>query len=142
MPNMIQAKFNHSCCLGYDGHLYALGGYTLSNDSTNNAERFNCCKSAWEIIRPMKQSRTNFATIATPRGIFVIGGHTSKKFLREVEFYDYEDDRWTEKASLQQARCYHTAILSKDYETITVFGGLWDKNTILESIEVYNIASN
>ena len=82
-------------------------------------------------MKPMKQSRTNFATVATPRGIFVIGGHTSKKFLSEVEFYDYEDDRWTEKSSLLQARCYHTAILSKDYQIITVFGGLCDKNVIL-----------
>lgn len=33
MPNMIQARFDLGCCVGYDGHLYTLGGIGLSNDS-------------------------------------------------------------------------------------------------------------
>ena len=40
---------------------------------------------------------------------------------------------------MQQTRCYHTAVLSKDYQTITVFGGLTENNAILDSIEVYYI---
>lgn len=40
---------------------------------------------------------------------------------------------------MQQARCYHTAVLSRDYQSITVFGGLTENNGILDSIEVYDI---
>lgn len=37
----------------------------------------------------MRYSRISFTAVATPRGIFVIGGHTTKKYLKEVEFFDY-----------------------------------------------------
>ena len=47
MPSMIQARFDHSSCLGYDSHLYVLGGITPSNDSTNSVERFNWDKATW-----------------------------------------------------------------------------------------------
>ena len=35
---------------------------------------------------------------------------------------------------MQVPRCYHTAILSKDYQTITVFGGFSEGNMVLDSI--------
>lgn len=31
---------------------------------------------------------------------------------------------------MNEARCYHSAVLSKDYQTITVFGGFVDKNEL------------
>lgn len=42
---------------------------------------------------------------------------------------------------MNEARCYHSAVLSHDYQTITVFGGFAD-NKELDSIEVYEIDAN
>jgi hypothetical protein len=36
----------------------------------------------------MRFNRINFAVVSTPKGIFAIGGHTTKRYLNEVEFYD------------------------------------------------------
>ena len=82
MPSLIQARFDHSCSLAFDGRLYVLGGITLSNDATNSVEVYNPEKGAWQTAKAMKQARINFVTVATPRGLFVIGGHTTKRFLR------------------------------------------------------------
>ena len=35
MPNLIQARFDHSSCIGFDSRIYTLGGITLNNDATN-----------------------------------------------------------------------------------------------------------
>jgi hypothetical protein len=35
-------------------------------------------------MKSMKYSRVNFAVVSTPKGIFVIGGHTTKRYLNEV----------------------------------------------------------
>lgn len=82
MPPMIHAREDFSSCLGFDGHLYALAGITSSNDATNSVERFNWHRNSWEMIKPMRYSRISFTTVATPRGIFVLGGHTTKKYLK------------------------------------------------------------
>jgi hypothetical protein len=142
MGSLVQARFDHACCLGFDGHLYVLGGIGLCNDALSSVERCNLERSDWETLPPMRQPRINFAAVATPRGLFVIGGHTTKRFLKEVEFYDYEEGRWAEKAPLLHSRCYHSAVLSKDYSNITVFGGLSDDNAVLDSVEVYDILDN
>jgi N-acetylneuraminic acid mutarotase len=84
MANMSIAREDLACCLGFDGAIYALGGITSSNDATNSAERFNWQRNNWETIKSMRFSRISFVAVPTPRGIFVIGGHTTKKYLREV----------------------------------------------------------
>ena len=47
MPHLTQARFDHSCVSALDGHVYTLGGITLSNDATNTVERYNQGKGAW-----------------------------------------------------------------------------------------------
>lgn len=85
-----QAREDLGCCMGFDNCVYALGGVTSTNDATASVERYSLKSGAWETIKPMKYPRFNFAVVATPRGLFVLGGHTHKKYLKEVEFYDYE----------------------------------------------------
>ena len=86
-----QPREDLACCLGFDSCIYALGGITASNNATNSVERYNPNLGSWQTVKSMKHPRISFTVVPTPKGLFVIGGHTTKKLLKEVEFYDYEE---------------------------------------------------
>jgi influenza virus NS1A-binding protein len=124
--------------LGYDGYLYLAGGINLAKSILRSCERFNWESNLWEPVADMKHQRRGFAMVAVPQGLFVIGGHDTVRMLSEVEFYDFGRKEWVECAPMKEARCYHTAVVAKDYQSITVFGG-FNNLSDLASIESYSI---
>jgi hypothetical protein len=42
----------------------------------------------------MKNPRRSFALVSLPNGLYAIGGHDGKSFLKSVEMYDYESQNW------------------------------------------------
>ena len=138
LASMIQAREGLGCCLGFDGFIYAAGGVNNSKNILNSCERYNWEKKSWESMQHMKHQRRGFTLVAVPHGIFAIGGHSSLSALASVELFDFNRGEWVEMEAMSEARCYHSAVLSHDYQTITVFGGFAD-NRELDSIEVYAV---
>lgn len=84
----------------------------------------------------MKNPRRSFTLVSLPNGLYAIGGHDGKSFLKSVEMYDFESEDWVEVASLNQARFTHTALCTGDYQNIIVLGGF--QNQPLKTVEVYD----
>lgn len=138
---MLQAREDLGCCLGYDGFIYVAGGVNHSNNIVNSCERYNWQKKSWETVPQMNRQRRSFTLVALPHGIMAIGGHSSLKTLPFVEILDFNRWEWIELTPMNEPRCYHSAIVTKDYQTISVFGGFADAKD-LDSIEIYEMESN
>ena len=71
----------------------------------------------------MKNPRRSFTLMSLPNGLYAIGGHDGKGFLKPVEMYYFQLENWVQIASMNQARFRHSAVCTSDYQNIIVFGG-------------------
>ena len=75
--------------MGFDGFLYACGGINTTNSILNSCERYCFKTNKWTSISAMKYQRRSFTLVSLPNGIYAIGGHDGKSYLKSVEMFDY-----------------------------------------------------
>lgn len=94
----------------------------------------------------MKTPRASFQTVAANGKIYAIGGlDTAGNLLSSVEEYDPEQDRWTEKASMNTPRSWFRAV--SVHGKILVLGGWKDvgrylPDSFLASVEEYDFKTD
>lgn len=100
-----------------NGSLYAIGGYTLANATTDRPDPqtlvqvYNPTTNAWLATgdlggpRPMPTRRYGFAVASLNGKIYVVGGKNELgATLRTVEAYDPASNSWTTLAPMPTAR--------------------------------------
>ena len=85
----------------------------------------------------MLTQRRSFSLVAMPNGILAIGGHDGKNYLSNVEAFNYSSKKWIKLMNMNQARCTHSAIVSRDFQEVWVSGGF--AHEALKSIEVFDL---
>lgn len=68
-------------------------------------------------------ARRALASVSLPDGVYAIGGFNGYTYLKEVERYDDQLDKWVSVPSLKNPRCTLSAVATPDNSHIYVFGG-------------------
>jgi len=94
----------------------------------------------YEPLPVMLQPRySHSALLIEPNGVMVIGGRTFGKdpdcILDSCEFYDFSKKVWRPISPLNRARCLFEVLIWENRPY--VFGGLTERGTTTDSIEVY-----
>ena len=90
MGSMINSRDELGFALGFDEFLYVGGGINSSNLVLNSCERYCFKTNKWYSITAMKTPRRSFTLVSLPNGLYAIGGHDGKSYLKSVEMYDFD----------------------------------------------------
>jgi N-acetylneuraminic acid mutarotase len=124
--------------VGRGGELYAIGGYSNSNDRLRAVEVYDISRHEWGRGRPMPTGRNHVGAAALGGWIYVTGGRPGPVHggLDTVERYDAARDRWQRVAPLITARSGHAAVSTTN--RIVAFGGEeLDGGTTISAVEAY-----
>lgn len=84
LSSMINSRDELGFAMGFDGYLYVGGGINSTNVILNSCERYCFESNKWSSMPAMKSPRRSFSLVSLPNGLFAIGGHDGKSFLRSV----------------------------------------------------------
>ncbi len=129
--------------VGTRGNLYAIGGYSDSNDQLPRVEIYDVSRRSWRAGKPMPTGRNHVGAAAIGREIYVTGGRPGPDHggLATVERYDTLRDRWSTVAPMSTARSGHATVAAAG--RIVAFGGEeLDGGTTIEQVEVYDPAND
>lgn len=71
--------------------------------------RWDSTSRTWTMMTPMTTARTGHGAVLLQNKIYVVGGKTGTEtgtYHKSVEAYDFKNDVWTSKASLNNANAY------------------------------------
>ncbi|KAH7938784.1 hypothetical protein HPB52_000319 [Rhipicephalus sanguineus] len=102
----------------------------------------------WLAFQPLPEPRNYHAVVYYDGCIYVLGGYNpvdaskggQARAQRSVFRFHVREKRWDQAADMLDARASHGATVV--YEKIMVVGGKDDKGEILNSVELYNPASD
>ncbi|KAL3195166.1 hypothetical protein MRX96_045723 [Rhipicephalus microplus] len=102
----------------------------------------------WLAIQPLPEPRSYHAVVYYAGCIYVFGGYSGAvaskggqgRAQRSVFKFHVREQRWDRAADMLHARACHGAVVV--HEKIMVVGGKDDKEEILNSVELYNPASD
>lgn len=134
--------------------LIIVGGYngvSFDMEETRNIYKFNADQQYWDFIGEMPAPRFHHCAIVHDPHIYVIGGASVNctevsKSGDEAQvlsptntLYRFTPERreWAEMAHMGTRRVFHTAVCA--FGSIFVFGGQDEDQTILDSVEIYDI---
>lgn len=129
--------------VGKRDRLYAIGGYTDSNDQVRRVEIYEISDRRWRVGKPMPTGRNHLGAAAIAREIYVTGGRPGPEHggLATVERYDTARDRWSTLASMSTARSGHATVAAGG--RIVAFGGEeLDGGTTIEQVEAYDAVND
>jgi len=144
LSNFGTRKHGNSVLLSGNTKAMIFGGQsgTSTSPPTNVAEILDTAAAtpAWKVVAPMKYARIHASAVLLPDDtVLVIGGGTSRNFdgpIRATEVYDPSTNTWTEMASQQVQRMYHsTAVLLPDGR---VFSAGSDSGTQRNTGEIFS----
>ena len=72
----------------------------ILEQTLNSVETLDPSVNRWRFVKPMSTARKQFSLIATPAGLYAMGGWDSSKQLDSVECYNPATDCWTVVASM------------------------------------------
>ncbi|GAV07117.1 hypothetical protein RvY_16992 [Ramazzottius varieornatus] len=135
--------------------LIVVGGYNGQNfdmEETRNMYKFNHAEQYWDFIGEMPAPRFHHCAVVHDPHIYIIGGASvncteisamtgnDAQILsptNTVYRYTPEKKEWAEMPPMATRRVYHTAVCA--FGNIYVFGGQDEDQTILDSVEIYDI---
>jgi len=126
---------NYGACIALDEHeLLMVGG-----GPSNQAFRYNGEK----IIQAasMHQKRCWHSLVSLNGNIYALGGFDGTQRLSSCEVYQPLNDTWIQIPNMNSRRCIFAACAVAPLN-IFVFGGCYNNNTLLNSIEMFNISDN
>ena len=107
-----------------NGKIYAFGVYQYNQTSYATTGEYDPSTDTWTTKSPMRQPRTNFATIVYKDKIYLIGGQNGVWYspaLRTVEVYDPINDVWSYSTPMPEPKASISANLVNG--KIYVIGG-------------------
>jgi N-acetylneuraminic acid mutarotase len=137
---------HHAGAAGFDGALYVVGGFTVSEDSLWNPSdrvfRFNPAGGTWIERAPLPTARGGLAVTTLQGRLYAVSGYDGQENPSAVEVYDPARDQWTAAAPLPTPRD-HLAAVSIG-ETLYAIGGRvrLDYRENLSTVEAYQAKSN
>jgi N-acetylneuraminic acid mutarotase len=124
------------------GRLHALAGWQSAATPVTTHEVYEPANDAWSQAAPLPTARGALAAVTGPDGlIYAIGGFDGTNGLATVEAYDVATDKWITKAPLHTPRMWVAAVVGHDGQ-IYAIGGSSKPGVILDSVEVFNVATN
>ena len=107
----LTAPRSHPAVAVYKGKIYSFGGGGPAFKSLNLTEVYYPKEDRWFSLRPAPTFRSGAMAAAVGNAIYVIGGGFKKpdgkfKFLRTVEIYYPDEDRWEVGPDLLQPHDY------------------------------------
>ena len=113
-----------------DGKLYAIGGLERPCSYMNSVDVFDPNLGTWSEATPLRTPRARFAAAVWNGAIYVIGGVGQLEYLKSVEKYSPDSEKWIFVSSMNERRFNHFSAAVFGDE-ILVFGG----STKLEAYE-------
>lgn len=116
-------RYKHVAVADAKGRVYAIGG---DDEQTGSVERFDPSRGDWEILAPLKQPRDSAAGAVLADGkVYVVGGsfmtEEAEYFLKGVEVYDPEANKWAQPGAIHYAR--HSLFAAAVGEKFYAIGG-------------------
>ena len=127
-------------------HMYAFGGWD-ERSFLRSAERYDVQSDTWEAIAPMLEARGSHEAVAVGTRIFILGGSSlgeNDKYrpLTSCELYDVTTEQFTRLAPMRVARCrFGVVVVSGRHSRILCMGGCGEFGEIVESVQVFDVAS-
>ena len=138
MTPMIYNRCNVSTAV-YEDQIYAFGG--ASGDvpgRLKTAEVYDPETNKWTEIQPMKQERSDCASVVLDGFIYVIGGFDGENFLSSIEKYDPATGSWSTIGYMKTARSGVSAVRVED--RVFIIGG-YDGEERLSSVECFSLGT-
>ncbi|OQV13543.1 putative Beta-scruin [Hypsibius exemplaris] len=131
--------------------LYVLGGYNGSSfdvEECRRKYRFNGVSKQWGAMGEMPVPRFHHAAVVHGDHIYMIGGasmvlssseETGHVLSPTASNHQYHPRTrtWVELPEMKTCRVYHSA--AAGFGNIYVFGGLNEEQTVLDTVEIYDI---
>lgn len=142
----------HSAHILSNNLILVAGGYNDEMGSLKNCEIYNTETNVWSEIAPMKNKRTNFALIRYQQKMLAIGGYEEiktkcgsivKKYHKNIEFYDINENKWTIIKNLKLAipREDFACLIIPNTSKILIYGG-YNENKIVDKAEILDLTNN
>jgi hypothetical protein len=83
----------HVCCIGYQGKLWAIGGY----DGEHASQRVECydpIKKVWAAGPPLQEKRSVVVCAVVANKLYAVGGYDGQQYLKTTEVFDPELNAW------------------------------------------------
>lgn len=83
----------HVCCIGYQGKLWAIGGY----DGEHASQRVECYDprtDTWTDGPSLNEKRSVVVCSVVGSKLYAVGGYDGQAYLKTTEIYDPDLDTW------------------------------------------------
>jgi N-acetylneuraminic acid mutarotase len=133
---------HHLMAAALDGRLYVFGGALQDWAPANNTWAYDPAVDTWTALTPMSESRRAGAAVTLGKVMYVVGGEGGSQALLR---YDPQADTWTALAATAEAREHVAAAALVDTagkEKIYAIGGRWQGIAALNTVEVYDVATD
>ena len=144
--DMVMDKYRSShCSIVWDQDIVILGGEHRSGPF-NSVQAIDTSNKTvgWRSMESMETPRyghgCHVSTYEGHTGILVAGGWGSGNYVRQVEFYRYNNNSWIQLGSLVTPRYHHSVTVVSG--NLVVAGGLNGNDEPLSSIEYFNISNS
>lgn len=131
-----------------DGRVLFTGGYVQNPTSAylDTATLYNPGKNSFVSAGKMATARAyHSATLLSGGRVLIVGGTDSSGSLTSTEIFDPKQPlsaAWSKGPSLAGPRSYHAAVWLKSSNDVLVLGGMGKYPTYLDSIAIFQSASN
>jgi len=83
----------HVCCIGYQGKLWAIGGYD-GEHASQRVELFDPVTNTWTAGPQLNEKRSVVVCAVVGRRLYAIGGYDGQQYLSSTEIFDPERNVW------------------------------------------------
>nr|XP_010921050.1 actin-binding protein IPP [Elaeis guineensis]XP_010921051.1 actin-binding protein IPP [Elaeis guineensis] len=135
--SMFQKRFAPAAA-ELQGVLYAVGGYD-GRGYLLSAESYDPREGLWTRLPSMNTRRGCHSLSVFNGKLYVTGGYDGEKMVSSVETFDPRLGAWMIEEPMNVFRGYAAAAVLG--ETLFVVGGLKDGETILDTVESYNVGT-
>src|ERR1700736_235817 len=143
LASMTAARGGLVAVTGSDGHIYAIGGFTRTNQGEANiVEAYTPGSNTWATTAPLPTGRGCLARAAGHDGrIYAIGGDGPCIDFSKVEAYTPGTNSWATVASMPTSRTGLAAATGSDGR-IYALGGQTCHGGAVSTVEAYTPATN
>src|SRR4051812_13361902 len=95
----LPAPLNHAAAVGYQGHVYVVGGFagrTGLTEPVKTLYRYDPHEDRWAQLPDMPTARAALAVGALRGRLYAVGGAARGKQIATLEMYDISRRRWSE----------------------------------------------